>query len=95
MSHFKMKQTFTDIFTLFYQNVTIFPSRESCLAVKELLCFNQWIQIANKVNMRNPSHHYRLPDCDSLPSKYGNHTECIDAELFRKDPALASSTYIL
>ncbi|XP_022314567.2 tyrosine-protein kinase transmembrane receptor Ror2-like [Crassostrea virginica] len=54
--------------------------KESCLAVKELLCFDQWNEI-----LANKKSSSALPDCYSLPSKSDNTSHCIDGKIFNKD----------
>ncbi|XP_033737109.1 muscle, skeletal receptor tyrosine protein kinase-like isoform X2 [Pecten maximus] len=63
--------------------------RESCLGVKELLCFDQWLLVMNKENLQ-----YSLPECEELPSKVGVNASCVDSQLFmRKDEEVTSTCY--
>lgn len=55
--------------------------RESCLAVKELLCFDQWNELSLKRKIAGAS----LPDCNNLASKTDNGSQCIDGRIFHKD----------
>lgn len=59
----------------------IFVCRESCLAVKELLCFDQWNELSLKRKIAGAS----LPDCNNLASKSDNGSQCIDGRIFHKD----------
>ena len=45
--------------------------REDCIAVRDLFCFNQWAMIEDNKHKGiyfKSREHFRLPDCDSLPS---------------------------
>lgn len=55
--------------------------KESCLAVKELLCFDQWNEMSLKRKIAGAS----LPDCNNLASKSDNGSQCIDGRIFHKD----------
>lgn len=55
--------------------------KESCLAVKELLCFDQWNELSLKRKIAGAS----LPDCNNLASKTDNGSQCIDGRIFHKD----------
>jgi len=59
------------------------------LAVKELLCFDQWLLVINRDDTQ-----YNLPDCHRLPSKYEINSSCVDSHLFvRKDEEVTSKYY--
>ncbi|KAL8574877.1 hypothetical protein ACOMHN_003437 [Nucella lapillus] len=58
--------------------------REHCLAVKELYCVRQWIEIEAKKKEDvyfKARGHFRLPDCDSLPSLWHSHTPCTHSDV--------------
>ncbi|KAK6179193.1 hypothetical protein SNE40_011609 [Patella caerulea] len=61
--------------------------RESCLAVKDLLCYKQWnLILENKTDgiyFRNRAH-FRLPNCQELPSMWDSASKCTDGHLFEK-----------
>ena len=67
----------------------LFYCRESCLAVKELLCFDQWLLVLNNGDVT-----YSLPDCEQLPSKNNPNTTCVDSQLFVPRPEEITSKYI-
>ncbi|XP_062617208.1 tyrosine-protein kinase transmembrane receptor Ror2-like isoform X1 [Saccostrea cucullata] len=56
--------------------------KESCLAVKDLLCFDQWNEMSATRKSPTP-----LPDCKLLVGKYDNGSQCIDGKIFHKDPS--------
>lgn len=62
-------------------NLWFCDCRESCLAVKELLCFDQWNELSLKRKIAGAS----LPDCNNLASKSDNGSQCIDGRIFHKD----------
>lgn len=62
-------------------NLRFCDCRESCLAVKELLCFDQWNELSLKRKIAGAS----LPDCNNLASKSDNGSQCIDGRIFHKD----------
>lgn len=51
--------------------------REDCVAVRDLFCYNEWAMVEENnrkgIYFKNRAH-FRLPDCDSLPS-HGNLTD--------------------
>lgn len=51
--------------------------KEDCVAVRDLFCYNEWAMAENNnrkgIFFKNRSH-FRLPDCDNLPS-HGNQSE--------------------
>ncbi|KAG0410583.1 hypothetical protein HPB47_012298 [Ixodes persulcatus] len=64
--------------------------REDCIAVKELFCYNEWALIEDNKQRGiffKSRGHFRLPECETLPS-YENHSnECSHAHLtdFKED----------
>ncbi|KAL5022335.1 hypothetical protein ScPMuIL_001490 [Solemya velum] len=59
--------------------------RESCLATKELWCFQQWIFVKS----------YLLPDCEALPSRRNTTRPCNDAGMFeRRAEFVRSDCYV-
>ena len=59
--------------------------REDCVAVRDLFCYNEWAMVEENnrkgIYFKNRAH-FRLPDCDSLPS-HGNQSDppCTHASL--------------
>ena len=51
--------------------------REDCMAVRDLFCYNEWAMVEENIRkgifFKNRGH-FRLPDCESLPS-HGNLTD--------------------
>ncbi|XP_025110820.1 muscle, skeletal receptor tyrosine protein kinase-like isoform X1 [Pomacea canaliculata] len=53
--------------------------REHCLQVKSLFCFRQWAEIEDKKQKNvffKSRGHFRLPDCDALPSMWEPDVQC-------------------
>lgn len=63
--------------------------REDCIAVRELFCYNEWAMIEDNKQRGiffKSRGHFRLPDCDLLPS-YKDNGQCSHAHLtdFQED----------
>ncbi|KAL8598635.1 hypothetical protein ACOMHN_013518 [Nucella lapillus] len=61
--------------------------RESCLAVHDLFCFRQWVEIEEKKKQNvffKKRAHFRLPDCESLPSLWEPDEVCTEADVHAK-----------
>ncbi|KAL3199309.1 hypothetical protein MRX96_013964 [Rhipicephalus microplus] len=63
--------------------------REDCVAVRELFCYNEWAMIEDNKQRGiffKSRGHFRLPDCDLLPS-YKDNGQCSHAHLtdFKED----------
>lgn len=64
-------------------------NRESCLAVKDLFCFDEWLLVQNNRNegvFFRTRGHFRLPVCEDLPSQHNHSAVCTDAKLFDVKP---------
>ncbi|KAK8763764.1 hypothetical protein V5799_033625 [Amblyomma americanum] len=64
--------------------------REDCIAVRELFCYNEWAMIEDNKQRGiffKSRGHFRLPDCEQLPSYKNNTGECSHAHLtdFKED----------
>ncbi|KAH9366562.1 hypothetical protein HPB48_020997 [Haemaphysalis longicornis] len=58
--------------------------REDCIAVRELFCYNEWAMIEDNKQRGiffKSRGHFRLPDCDLLPSYKNNSGQCSHAHL--------------
>ncbi|CAC5399225.1 MUSK [Mytilus coruscus] len=54
--------------------------RQSCLAVKELLCFDAWLMVVHSMDG------YKLPICETLPDKLDPTMKCVDIPMFVRKP---------
>ncbi|KAL3868762.1 hypothetical protein ACJMK2_041527 [Sinanodonta woodiana] len=54
--------------------------QESCLAVKDLLCYQQWLILMQRDDVA-----VSLPNCDTLPSRFDSTSNCNEAGIFIKD----------
>ncbi|XP_071116852.1 tyrosine-protein kinase transmembrane receptor Ror2-like [Haliotis cracherodii] len=70
--------------------------RESCLAVKDLFCYEQWTTIdenKKKDIFFKERGYFRLPNCSLLPSKFKG--SCTMANLFEREPhEVTSDCYV-
>ncbi|XP_076462924.1 tyrosine-protein kinase transmembrane receptor Ror2-like [Babylonia areolata] len=58
--------------------------RESCLAVQDLFCFRQWVEVEEKKKQKvffKKRGHFRLPDCEALPSVWEPGHICTQADV--------------
>lgn len=78
----------SDSYRLWVWHLINLYSRESCIAVKELICYVQWSYVA-------ASHtSVQLPTCDTmLPSRTDQTQKCTDAHLFERDDSEVTCKY--
>ena len=55
--------------------------------MKELICFDAWLMVAHS------SSGYKLPVCESLPSKLDYPMRCVDIPMFVRNPQETRSKY--
>ena len=70
--------------------------REECLALREPLCYEEWLKIENEKSLGlNVSGwaHFRLPQCEALPSLRPNNSVCSYADLFEITPDKITSKW--
>jgi len=61
--------------------------RESCIAVKDLLCYVQW------PNIQKSNSDVKLPVCDMLPSKWDTVQNCTQADMFEREDSDITCKY--